>query len=67
MCGAAGGDVLLVEATALAAHGKQGSLTLTGQLGDVLKESAHIALAWVRQNAVALHVADKVRPPVARG
>jgi ATP-dependent Lon protease len=46
---AAGGDVMLVEATAMAARGDRGTLTLTGQLGDVLKESAHIALAWVRQ------------------
>jgi ATP-dependent Lon protease len=41
----AGGDVLFVEATAM--QGKPG-LTLTGQLGDVMKESAQIALSYVR-------------------
>jgi ATP-dependent Lon protease len=44
----AGGDVLFVEATAMA--GKPG-LTLTGQLGDVMKESAQIALSYVRGHA----------------
>ncbi len=48
-----GGDVLFVEATA--AIGK-GGLTLTGQLGDVMKESASIALSHVRSNAAALDV-----------
>jgi ATP-dependent Lon protease len=41
----AGGDVLFVEATSM--QGKPG-LTLTGQLGDVMKESAQIALSYVR-------------------
>jgi ATP-dependent Lon protease len=44
----AGGDVLFVEATAM--DGKPG-LTLTGQLGDVMKESAQIALSYVRGHA----------------
>ena len=44
----AGGDVLFVEATAM--QGKPG-LTLTGQLGDVMKESAQIALSYVRGHA----------------
>jgi ATP-dependent Lon protease len=44
----AGGDVLFVEATAM--NGKPG-LTLTGQLGDVMKESAQIALSYVRGHA----------------
>ncbi|MDQ6835236.1 MAG: endopeptidase La [Actinomycetota bacterium] len=44
----AGGDVLFVEATAM--PGKPG-LTLTGQLGDVMKESAQIALSYVRGHA----------------
>jgi ATP-dependent Lon protease len=43
-----GGDVLFVEATAM--QGKPG-LTLTGQLGDVMKESAQIALSYVRGHA----------------
>ena len=47
----AGGDVLFVEATAM--EGEPG-LTLTGQLGDVMKESAQIALSYVQANAESL-------------
>jgi ATP-dependent Lon protease len=47
----AGGDVLFIEATAM--PGK-GNLTITGQLGDVMKESAHAALSYVRSNAAEL-------------
>jgi ATP-dependent Lon protease len=43
-----GGDVLFVEASRMAG-GSQ--LTLTGQLGDVMKESARIGLSWFRANA----------------
>ena len=43
-----GGDVLFIEATAM--PGK-GNLTITGQLGDVMKESAQAALSYVRSNA----------------
>jgi ATP-dependent Lon protease len=43
-----GGDVLFVEATKM--QGKDG-LVLTGQLGDVMKESARIALSYVRSHA----------------
>ena len=49
----AGGDVLFVEATSL--DGEPG-LQLTGQLGDVMKESAQIALTYVTANAEALGV-----------
>jgi ATP-dependent Lon protease len=45
---AAGGEVLFVEASRMAGTG---SLTLTGQLGDVMKESARAALSWVRTHA----------------
>src|SRR5579859_7531765 len=48
-----GGDVLFVEATAM--QGKAG-LTLTGQLGDVMKESAQIALSYVRGHADGLDI-----------
>jgi ATP-dependent Lon protease len=48
-----GGDVLFVEATAM--PGKQG-LVLTGQLGDVMKESARIALSYVRAHAAELGI-----------
>jgi ATP-dependent Lon protease len=48
-----GGDVLFVEATSM--DGK-GSLILTGQLGDVMKESARIALSYIRGHAVELGI-----------
>jgi ATP-dependent Lon protease len=53
----AGGDVLFVEATAM--QGKPG-LTLTGQLGDVMKESAQIALSYVRGHSHELGVDPSV-------
>ncbi len=49
----AGGDVLFIEATAM--DGEPG-LTLTGQLGDVMKESAQIALSYVRSHAGELGI-----------
>ena len=49
----AGGDVLFVEASTV--PGEPG-LTLTGQLGDVMKESAQIAVSYVRRNATALGI-----------
>jgi ATP-dependent Lon protease len=49
----AGGDVLFVEATAMEGDG---GLTITGQLGEVMKESAEIALSYVRSHADALGV-----------
>jgi ATP-dependent Lon protease len=48
-----GGDVLFIEATRM--PGKDG-LTLTGQLGDVMKESARIALSFVRSHAEELGI-----------
>ncbi|KAG5540032.1 hypothetical protein RHGRI_020311 [Rhododendron griersonianum] len=46
-----GGEVQFVEATAMVG---KGDLHLTGQLGDVIKESAQIALTWVRSRAAEL-------------
>ncbi len=48
-----GGDVLFIEATSM--KGKDG-LVLTGQLGDVMKESARIALSYVRGHAAELGI-----------
>src|SRR5581483_5897184 len=48
-----GGDVLFVEATMLPGHG---SLQLTGQLGDVMQESARAALTYARSRAAALGI-----------
>jgi ATP-dependent Lon protease len=52
-----GGDVLFVEATAMKGSGSAGNgLVLTGQLGDVMKESARIALSYVRGHAEELGI-----------
>ncbi len=52
-----GGDVLFVEATGIKSGGKGGGgLVLTGQLGDVMKESAQIALSYVRGHADELGI-----------
>jgi ATP-dependent Lon protease len=48
-----GGDILFIEATVLTG-GEGVRLRLTGQLGDVMRESAEAALSWVRANADAL-------------
>jgi len=48
-----GGDVLFVEAASMAGAG---GLVLTGQLGDVMKESARIALTYVRSHAAPLNI-----------
>jgi ATP-dependent Lon protease len=50
-----GGDVLFVEATAMKGRG---ALTLTGQLGDVMKESAHAALSYARSHAKEFGIRD---------
>jgi ATP-dependent Lon protease len=52
---AAGGDVLFIEA---GAYPGKGTLTITGQLGEVMQESAQAALSWVRSHADRLGVAD---------
>ena len=48
---AVGGDLMYIEAAAMPGRGE---LQLTGQLGDVIKESALIAMSWVQSNAHAL-------------
>jgi ATP-dependent Lon protease len=50
---AVGGDVLFIEATAYEGKGR---LIVTGQLGDVMQESAHAALSWVRSHAEKLGI-----------
>lgn len=53
----AGGDIIYIEATTM--KGK-GHLTLTGQLGDVMKESAQAALSFIRSRAKDLGIKDDV-------
>jgi ATP-dependent Lon protease len=55
---AAGGEILFVESTLLP-HGK-GEITLTGQLGEVMQESARTAVSWVRAHARHYHISDDV-------
>ncbi|HEY5294694.1 MAG TPA: endopeptidase La [Gaiellaceae bacterium] len=52
---AAGGDVLFIEA---AAYEGKGRLTITGQLGEVMQESAQAALSWIRSHTKELGVPD---------
>ena len=52
---AVGGDILFIEATRMSGKGK---LTLTGQLGDVMKESVTAALSFVRSRAKQLGIGD---------
>jgi ATP-dependent Lon protease len=53
----AGGDVLFIEANKM--KGK-GNFTITGQIGDVMKESMQAALTWVRSNAARLGLDEDV-------
>jgi ATP-dependent Lon protease len=53
----AGGDIIYIEATTMKGRG---NLTLTGQLGDVMKESAQAALSYVRSKAKTLGISDDV-------
>ncbi|HEX3455842.1 MAG TPA: endopeptidase La [Gaiellaceae bacterium] len=53
---AVGGDVLFIEATAYPGSGR---LTVTGQLGEVMQESAQAALSWVRSHAERLGIESK--------
>jgi ATP-dependent Lon protease len=52
---AAGGDVLFIEAQAYPGTGK---LTITGQLGEVMQESAQAAVSWVRSHSAELGLPD---------
>lgn len=53
----AGGDVIFVEATTM--KGK-GNLTLTGQLGEIMKESAHAALSYIKSKAKELNIKEDI-------
>ena len=52
---AGGGEILHIEATKMKGRG----ITLTGQLGDVMKESAHAALGFIRSHAAEMGIEDK--------
>jgi ATP-dependent Lon protease len=46
-----GGDIIFIEAAAMKTNGRPGTLVLTGQLGDVMRESAQAALTYVRSRS----------------
>jgi ATP-dependent Lon protease len=52
-----GGDILFIEATIMKGHGK---MILTGQMGDVMKESATAAMSFVRSRAKELGIDDEI-------
>lgn len=52
-----GGDILYIEATAMGGSGK---LTLTGQLGEVMRESAQAAMSYIHAHARALQIDESV-------
>lgn len=53
-----GGEIMFVEASRMDGEGQ---LTLTGQLGVVMKESAHLAISWLRSNAKKYHLTNGER------
>ncbi len=53
----AGGQIIFIEAAKM--KGK-GNLILTGSLGDVMKESAHAAMSYIRSNAASLNIPDSM-------
>ncbi|KAM9808263.1 lon protease homolog 2, peroxisomal [Neosynchiropus ocellatus] len=55
-----GGEIMFVEASRMEGEGQ---LTLTGQLGDVMKESAHLAISWLRANARTYQLTNLVGGP----
>ncbi|KAM3869916.1 lon protease homolog 2, peroxisomal [Diretmus argenteus] len=55
-----GGEIMFVEASRMEGEGQ---LTLTGQLGDVMKESAHLAISWLRANAKSYQLTNMVGGP----
>jgi ATP-dependent Lon protease len=52
-----GGDIIYIEATLMTG---KGTITLTGQLGDVMKESTHAALSYIRSNARQIGIDNKL-------
>lgn len=61
-----GGELMFVEASRMEGDGQ---LTLTGQLGDVMKESAHLAISWLRTNAMRYQLTNRecLAPPLVDG
>jgi ATP-dependent Lon protease len=56
--GSGTGGILLIEATLV--PGGKGHLVLTGSLGDVIRESAELALTWVKSHAMQLGITHSI-------
>ncbi|XP_077049456.1 lon protease homolog 2, peroxisomal [Siphateles boraxobius] len=56
-----GGEIMFVEASRMEGEGQ---LTLTGQLGDVMKESARLAISWLRSNAKTYFLSNGSADPL---
>ena len=59
----AGGRCLLIETTKFPGSGQ---VTLTGQLGDVMKESVGTALSWIKTNAIRMGLLPNLRQKMVR-
>ncbi|ORX43877.1 ATP-dependent protease La [Hesseltinella vesiculosa] len=62
--GSGNGGILFVEA--IKVPGKGGDVQLTGSLGDVIKESAQLALTWVKAHAFQLHLTSNKRTNIVQ-
>jgi ATP-dependent Lon protease len=63
VAGGSTGEIMFIECTEMPGSG---NLQLTGQLGEVMKESASIAMSWVKSNAFALGLTDSATSTLAK-
>lgn len=63
--GSGTGGILLIESTLV--PGGRGKLVLTGSLGDVISESAELALTWVKSHALALGITSAAGEDPVKG
>lgn len=63
MAGGSTGEIMFIECTEMPGSGQ---LRLTGQLGEIMKESASIAMSWARSNAYVLALTDSATSTLAK-
>jgi ATP-dependent Lon protease len=63
VAGGSAGEIMFIECTEMPGSGQ---VKLTGQLGEVMKESASIAMSWVKSNAFALGLTDSASSTLAK-